>query len=179
MEALRIRPAKNTILIMFESASWPVRASQTERVPGELLAVTRPAFRPAGFCGEPIRNAHAVMYCTDEKPFIPLPVPSRGVTLTHRSCDPRCGARRLGRLPRGHGLPGPSGVGARPWAVPALGCGIERVDGHGPRKHTIRTRELPHGRAHVAGPRATACLAPFDPIHHDRDPGRPPSWPRS
>jgi hypothetical protein len=26
-----------------------------------------------GFCGETIRNAHAVMYCTDGKPFIPPP----------------------------------------------------------------------------------------------------------
>ena len=31
--------------------------------------------------------------CTNEKPFIPPPVPSRRVTLTHRSCDPRCEQR--------------------------------------------------------------------------------------
>src|SRR6202042_1836195 len=109
------------------------------------------------------------------KPFIP----PRGVRVTQRSGDLRCGARSYSqathrRLPgRGHASgPRPTVTGPR-LAECTLIRGLVRGDGRATPEHAIRTRELPHGHAHDAGPRAMACTAPIDPLHHGGHPGHP------
>ena len=108
----------------------------------------RSALGLVNFSKKLIKNTQTVRYCTDGKPLIPR----RGVMAVQQSGDPRCGARWYRRRrDRPPGCGRWSAVTGSELAEFTLIRWLERGDGTASQEHAIRTREVLHGHAHVAG----------------------------